>query len=136
MRVAKSTHTQIYKPTQPTTNSQQPNKQIPAKAYANQSYCQAKSVYRCVQLSVIFPVSYICKAKGKGNARPHSAISHMRSNFMQWKIWHTTFSKVFSLIFGHASCYHCCASKSQWRNKTLPTTANSNANIYAAPGLT
>lgn len=133
----------------------QRRKQHKWKAYANQSYCQAKSVYRCVQLSVIFPVCYVCKrrCKGQSEQRGERVASHVRNKF--WALGRNE-SKLFgrqfffcpaptstsapaAVVFGHASCYHCCVSKSQWRNKTLTTTSSSsssNANVYAATGLT
>lgn len=36
------------------------------------------------------------------------------------------------VCFGHATCYHCCVSKSQWRSKLLPNNRTGSANIYAA----
>lgn len=90
-------------------------------------------------------------ARGKGNcsARVHVCVCVWGTSFGPGlhrvkTFWTAIFlfhpSSPFVPSFGLASCYHCCVSKSQWRNKTLPTNSSSNssrnANVYAATGLT
>jgi len=80
-------------------------------AHANQSYCQAKSAHRCVQLSVIFPVCYVCKSqhvRAKNLSLPCVCESFPGQRFFLSLFWPC-----------HATCYHCCVSKSQWRSKTF-----------------
>lgn len=122
-----------------------------------ESVCKSKllSGQKCLPMRTIechiSSLLYMQKtaARGKGGSRervtPHvrdkfwARVVATSQNFLAGNFPFIFFSFALLPLPSSAmpSCYHCCVSKSQWRNETLPTTrSSSNANVYAAMGLT